>query len=233
MPHDIVLEGARQILTVWDDSEHLSEVIQTIETSLQSGSDQAVDAAKCLVEAVCKTILTERGVEFEKTDSPSRLIRKATQTLGISENDGGDSLQGLVRSMVSATESLMTLRNDFGPLAHGRDAQHTKLGDWHRLMAVRTAETIAVLLFEVHESRTVNLKFTRRAFDDDAPENQRIDDAAIVEFDEDTHEVVLNELLRFRPSQILYTLDREAYVELATEVGSSEDDSDADEPSTT
>jgi abortive infection Abi-like protein len=211
MAHDIQLLGIRQILEDWESS-HLGEIVEIIELGLREESDTAIDGAKCLIEAVCKTILTERGIEIGKTDSPGTLIRRATQALEISNEDGGNNLQQMIRGMAGAAEGLEALRNAFGPLGHGRDAKHNKLGDWHRLMAVRTAETISVLLYEAHCARAINLRYTRAPFDEDDPDNAKIDRIADVQVDPDTREIVINEAYRYRPSQILFELDREGYL---------------------
>lgn len=211
MAHDIQLHGARQMLEEWESS-HLEEIIGIIEKGLREESDTAIDGAKCLIEAVCKTILTERGRDIGKTDSPGTLIRKTTQALEIADEDGGDSVQQMIRGMTGATDGLESLRNSFGPLGHGRDAKHNKLGDWHRLMAVRTAETISVLLYEAHCARTTNLRYTRTEFDEEDSDNKKIDRLADVQIDPDTFEIVINEAYRYRPSQILYDLDREGYM---------------------
>lgn len=213
MAHDIQLHGARQILADWGNAAHFAEIIDTIETGLRDESDTAIDGAKCLIEAVCKTILAERGVRPGTSDSPAALMRKTTQALGISEDEGGDHLRDMIRGMTSATNGLTSMRDAFGPLAHGRDAKHEKLGDWHRLMAIRTAETIVVLLFEAHNARIINYEFTRKPFDQDDPENRKIDESVTVDFDEESREVVINDFVRFRPSEILYALDRLGYVD--------------------
>lgn len=211
MAHDIQLHGVRQIQLEWQSS-HLEEIVAVIETGLREESDTAIDGAKCLIESVCKTILTERGHDIGKTESPGTLIRKTTQALQISDEDGGDSLQQMIRGMTGAADGLEAMRNAFGPLGHGRDAKHGKLGDWHRLMAVRTAETIVVLLYEAHCARTTNLRYTRADFDEENPDNTKIDRLADIQIDQDTREVVINEAYRYRPSQILYDLDREGYM---------------------
>ena len=213
MAHDIQLHGARQILAALDNSKHLAEIIETIEAGLHEESDTVIDGAKCLVEAICKTILKERGGEIGRTDSPATLVRKTTQVLGITEDAGGDTLRDMIRGMAAATNGLSSMRDVFGPLCHGRDAAHEKLGDWHRLMAARTAETIVVLLYEAHTARAVNLRYSRLPFDEIDIQNAKIDEAASADFDEETREIVINEFLRFRPSEILYILDREGYVE--------------------
>lgn len=212
MSHEVYLDGARQILETWK-SEHIAEIVKIIETGLREESDTAIDGAKCLVEAVCKTILAERGEADTGSDSPDKLMKRTTQVLEIADGAGGDNLLQMIRGMTNATNGLESLRNRFGPLGHGRDAQHAKLGDWHRLMAVRTAETISVLLFEAHCARAVNLKYSRLPFDPTAPINEAIDRLADVQIDPDTYEIVINEAFRFRPSQILYDFDREGYAD--------------------
>jgi hypothetical protein len=213
MSHDIQLHGARQILAALDNSKHLTEVIETIEAGLRDESDTVIDGAKCLVEAICKTILKERGGDIGRSDSPATLVRKTTQILGVTEEAGGDTLRDMIRGMTAATNGLSSMRDVFGPLCHGRDAAHEKLGDWHRLMAARTAETIVVLLYEAHTARAVSLRYSRLPYNENDIENAKIDDAAFANFDEETREIVINEFLRFRPSEILYVLDREGYVE--------------------
>ncbi len=224
MALNIQLHGARQILEEWDSS-HLEEIIETIERGLREESDTAIDGAKCLVEAVCKTILNERGKEIGSRDSPGALIRKTTQALDLDEDKGGECLQQMVRGMVSAAGGLEAMRDAFGPLAHGRDAHHNKLGEWHRLMAARTAETITVLLFEAHCSRTTNLRYARTPFNEADPENHNIDRIADIRIDTDTFEIVINDAYRYRPSQVLYELDREGYMnERAKAVNLPEED---------
>jgi hypothetical protein len=213
MAHDIQLHGARLIQKTWDDSSHLGEIIDTIEAGLREESDKSIDGAKCLIEAIGKTILTERGVELDGGESPASLMKKVFKALKIGDDNGGGQLRDMLSGLTTATNGLERIRDAFGPLAHGRDARHQGLGDWHRLMAVRTAETIAVLLFEAHSATIVDLRYSRLPFQDDDPENQVVDEEAVIFYDEETREVVINEFLRFRPSQILYTLDREAYVE--------------------
>lgn len=216
------------ILHEWE-SGHIDEIVTIIETGLREESDTAIDGAKCLIEAVCKTILNERGEEIGNTDSPAKLIKKTTQALGIVDEDEGSYLQQMIRGMVGVVNGLAEMRNIFGPLGHGRDAEHRKLGDWHRLMAVRTAETIVVLLYEAHCARTINLRYTRAKFNEDCPDNNKIDRVSDIQIDQETRELVINEAYRYRPSQILYDMDREGYMNERAKVISLPDDEESEE----
>ena len=50
-------------------------------------------------------------------------------------------------------------------------------------------------------------------YDQDIEINARIDGAVSVQVDQDTNNVIINESLIFRPSEILFALDRCAYID--------------------
>ncbi len=64
----------------------------------------------------------------------------------------------------------------------------------------------------IHLAPHGSLRYTRAAFDEELPENAKIDRLADIHIDKDTREIVLNEAYRYRPSQLLYELDREGYM---------------------
>lgn len=207
------LSGAREILAAWPDSGHLRELIETIEAALADKSDKALDGAKCLIESVCKTIMTERGEAFGRNDDVCKLVKNTLGELGISETECGDHIRDLCSGLLRAAEGVRNLRNAGGPLGHGKDVNHLALGDWHRIMTVQTAETIVVMFFEVFSGHPPDLRHTRKAFPDDE-KDELLDLAMDISVDGDTNEVIFGETYRFRPSEILYTLDREAYINL-------------------
>lgn len=217
-----VLEGARRILAEWPDAEHLRDLIQTTEEAINAGSDWAIDGAKCLVECVCKTILEEHGAEFESSDSPAKLVRRTANCLGLTDEDGNDALRDIVSGLITATNGLSALRNSSGPLGHGRHALHPPLGHRHRRLAISTAEAVVVTLYEAHTAKPLNLRHTRKGFDHDAEINVLIDGAVEVWWDIELGQIILNGFLAFRPSEILYSLDRGAYVELFKELENTE-----------
>lgn len=233
-PSQFVLEGARRILSDWNHPKHLNELIEETEEAVRKGSDKAIDGAKCLVECVCKTLLTEHGIEPKKDADVSWLVKKAATALGISADEGDGPLRQIASGLSTITQGLSELRNSSGPMAHGKRADHPQLSRHHRMLAVATAEAIAVILYEAHVERPLNLKFTRRPYDPDDAVNERVDAAILMSVDEETSEIVLNEAMRFRPSQILYDLDREAYVDVVNslpdedDIATDEDDLDAD-----
>lgn len=210
----------------WPDSKHLRELIETTEQAIRNQSDAAIDGAKCLVECVCITILEEYGAEYSKEDSPSKLVNLTAKALGIDTENSDQAIKKIASGLITATQGLSELRNSNGPLGHGRHLLHGSVGPRHRVLAVATAEAIAVTLYEAYSAKGANLRYTSRPFDNDDEINRRVDMAVEVDFDEDSYEIVVNEFLTFRPSQILYVFDRPAYIELYTELETVEIEDD-------
>ena len=161
----------------------------------------------------------------------AQAVVAAARTVGIEEGSSDRCLQQMASGLATATQGLSELRNVTGPLGHGRHPLHASVGDQHRLLSVHTAENIAVILYAAHKRLPLNVRHTRRDFDEDAAINDVVDQGVLVSFDDDTGEVVINEDLKFRPSQILYILDRAAYVDVVSNLPpaleAEEDDGDA------
>jgi hypothetical protein len=118
----------------------------------------------------------------------------------------------MVSGMATAIQALGELRNQFGPLGHGRDAYHAGAEDWQRTIAVRTAEAICVLIHESYCRLPTLDEYSRRPFRDELPVHEDMDRLAEVTIDEKSHEIVINGVT-VRPSEILWDYDRIAYIE--------------------
>ncbi len=214
------LSLARDVLDVWPESEHLQELINTVEAEIKNNSDKAIDAAKCLVESVCKTILTERGVEFDAESKVQGLLKMTLKTFGIEKSSGDHSIRDIATGFETAINGIAHIRNNYGPLSHGRDAYHQKVRDTIRYSIVRSVEMMAVQLIELHISREPSWKYTRKPFDNYNPINLLVDDLTEIVTDTEDASCVVNGI-PFRPSQILYDLDRDSYVEMLLQIDSA------------
>jgi hypothetical protein len=207
-----VLEGARTILESWPESKSLKASIAHVEKAMGEKSDSAIDAAKCLIEALCKTILSERGVKPEPNPKLHALLKQTCTLLGLSEAEGGEYVRNMVSGMTTAIQALGDFRNHFGPLGHGRDAYHAGAEDWQRTIAVRTAEAICVLIHESYRRLPALDEYSRRPYRQELQVHESMDRLAEVTVDEETHEIVINGVT-VRPSEILWDYDRIAYIE--------------------
>jgi hypothetical protein len=207
-----VLEGARAILETWPESKTLGEAVAQVERFLGEKSDAAIDASKCLLEALCKTILLERGDKAEAFPKLQPLLKQTCAALGLVEADGGESVRNMVSGMATAIQALSEFRNQFGPLGHGKDAYHVAADDWQRTIAVRTAEAICVLLHESYRRLPAIDQHSRRPFMQDPLIHDDMDHITEVSVDEETNTISINGVI-LRPSQLLWDYDRIGYIE--------------------
>lgn len=204
------LLGARKILDAVGNLPHLQEIIQEVETGIRNNSDKAFDGSKCLIECTCKTILAERGEEVAPNIDLHQLVKQTAEKLGIRTilgNDFRDMLSGLT----TTTRAIATIRNSYGPLSHGKDAAHESIGGYQRYMAAKMAEMVSVMLYQIHAGVPADMLYTRQDYDGDHADNGLVDEAVQVEVNDETNEINLVDYGVFRPSQILYALDRQAY----------------------
>lgn len=204
------LLGARKILDAVGNLHHLQEIIEEVETGIRENSDKAFDASKCLIECTCKTILTDRGETFEENTPVHTLVKKTAEKLGI-RSELGDEFRNMLSGLCTTSLAVATIRNSYGPLGHGRDAAHERIGGYQRYMVAKMAEMISVMLYQLHTGVPADLLYTRQEYDEKHDYNSLIDEALSVEIDEETNEINLVDYGAFRPSQILYALDRQAY----------------------
>lgn len=208
--HTFELLGARKILDAVGNLPHLQEIIEEVETGIRNNSDKAFDGSKCLIECTCKTILAERGEEVETTIALHQLVKKTAEKLGI-RSELGEEFRNLLSGMSSTALAVATIRNNYGPLGHGRDAIHEHIGGYQRYMAAKMAEMLSVMLYQIHSGIPADLIYTREEYDQTHPQNSLIDIIVDVEVDEEENSINLIDFGVFRPSQILYALDRQAY----------------------
>jgi hypothetical protein len=204
------LLGARKILDAVGNPPHLQEIIEEVETGIRNNSDKAFDGSKCLIECTCKTILAERGEEVEADIRLVTLVKRTAEKLGINSQLGND-FRNMLSGLTTTTQAVANIRNSYGPLGHGRDAVHERIGGYQRYMAAKMAEMVSVMLYQIHTGVPADLLHTRQEYDDKNAENTLVDIAVAVEVDDETNEISFIDYGVFRPSQILYALDRQAY----------------------
>jgi hypothetical protein len=140
-------------------------------------------------------------------------------------------LRGGSRSGAAArhrTKALGDLRNDAGPVSHGKDGFIEKLSVYHRRAAVLSADAIVAFLHQSYRETELNLLRTREPYERFADQNDLIDKwcgYTATEIDDDGLLSVTLALpgdapgdagslvIDATPSQFLFQLDRTAYIE--------------------
>lgn len=151
------LNAARAAL-VGTDPSYVSQQITRIEAAIQNDPSLAIGTAKELVETCCKTILTERGVQFSKNADIPELVKLTAKELELTPEDipekakASDTIKRLLSNLATITQGVAELRNHYGT-GHGKVATAKGLQPRHAKLAAGAASTLAVFLAETHNER--------------------------------------------------------------------------------
>jgi len=201
------LAGAREAVDLYPDAPHLGQQLQALERALEEQSPLVFDLAKSLVEAICRTILTDRGVSFSsKTDAPE-LLRETQAVLPLvpaGSDVDRDSVRKTLAGLVTCMHGICELRNAEGLASHGKDAfkEHRALSQAQ--LAARAASAIVSFLAAVHRGDKT-LVGKQRIYLEDYPEFNAYIDGAVGDIQ------ILD--YSYQASASLFALDESAYRE--------------------
>jgi hypothetical protein len=150
-------DAARSIATTVD-SDYISRQIRWMEASVDSDPDLAIGTAKEFVETICKAILADRGIELAGSEDVPRLVRLVAEELRLVPEGVHDELRAaervrrLLGNLAQIVQNLAEIRNTFGT-GHGHEPTRTGLRPRHAQLAVGSAITLAVFLFDTSRER--------------------------------------------------------------------------------
>lgn len=137
------------------DAKHLTDQIRRIEAAIETDPSLAIGTAKELIETCCKTILAERGKPVSGAPDISALTKATMKELKLVPDDvpdsakGADTIKRLLNNLGTIGISLAELRNLYGT-GHGKHGKASGLSARHARLAVGSAATLAIFLFETH-----------------------------------------------------------------------------------
>lgn len=142
------------------DPGYVAQQITRMESAVGNDPGLAIGTAKELVESCCKTILTERAVQFSKNADIPELVKLTARELDLTPADipeqakASDTIKRLLSNLASITQGVAELRNHYGT-GHGKAAGAKGLQPRHARLAVGAASTLAVFLAETHNERSL------------------------------------------------------------------------------
>lgn len=219
--------GIREACSHWRDAPMLQQTLEVLERTLAEDNDACIDCAKAIVEVVCRIVIDELDSPINpvkpKASSPDfgDWVGSAVRVLKLGENQNNKFLK-LVSQHHKLTTALGDLRNDSGPVSHGRDGFLERLSVHHRRSAVLSADAIVTFLHQAYLEAELDLVRTREPYERFDHLNELIDAHVSLQADVDeegflTIDVTLSSgdilPLRVEASRLLYQLDRDAYVE--------------------
>ncbi|MFP1813342.1 abortive infection family protein [Lonsdalea quercina] len=119
-----------------------------------SDPEGAITASRTLVETVCKHILDDLNVIYDRNLDMSELYKLTSKELNLAPDQHGEQIfKQILKGCSSVVNGLGTLRNKFGD-AHGIGKKPVKPADRHALLAVNLAGSMAVFIIQTWQSRS-------------------------------------------------------------------------------
>ena len=219
--------GIREACSYWREAPMLQQTFEALEQTLAEDNDASIDCAKAIVEVVCRILIDELDSPINpikpKASSPDfgEWVGSAVRVLKLGENQNTKFLK-LVSQHHKLTTALGDLRNDAGPVSHGRDGFLDRLSAHHRRSAVLSADAIVTFLHQAYLEAELDLVRTREPYERFDHLHQLIDAQVSLQASVDEEGFLTVEIglpsgdslpLRLEASRLLYQLDRDAYVE--------------------
>ena len=219
--------GIREACLYWRDAPMLQQPLEAVERTLAEDNDACIDCAKAIVEVVCRIVIDELDSPINpvkpKASSPDfgEWVGSAVRVLKLGENQNNKFLK-LVSQHHKLTTALGDLRNDAGPVSHGRDGFLDRLSAHHRRSAVLSADAIVTFLHQAYLEAELDLVRTREPYERFGHLHELIDAHVSLQADVDEEGFLTIDVtlpsgdilpLRVEASRLLYQLDRDAYVE--------------------
>lgn len=218
--------GIREACAHWRDAPMLQHTFEALQASLEGESDASIDAAKGIVECICRVIIDQ----LDDPTAPLKPRDEAAITEWVSATirvlKPGDvrdrKFADLIKHHNGLAESLRVLRNDAGPLSHGKDGFIQALTVYHRRTAILAADALVAFLHQAYLGAQLDPIRSREPWERFVKDNALIDAHVGLAVDaEDGDSPTLRFLLpggdelpiNIEVSRLLFHLDRDAYVE--------------------
>ncbi len=200
---------------------HIKEQLNGIERAVGENPGLAFDLARTVVENTCCTILAERKMGFNSDDDLPGLFRMVTTNLPMlpvaasSEAEARKSLVQTLNGLHTALQGVCKLRNAYGFDSHGSEGSRPAMETVQALLAAQAADAIIGFLHRIHRQQGNSQPTERLEYGDNEDFNAYIDEA--------NEEIRIFELT-YRPSEILFSVDLDAYRDLLANYEPSDED---------
>ncbi len=205
-PPTFVMFGARTAMTEW--LPHIAEAVEGIERAVTEQPGLAFDLARTLIESTCRAILTERRIAFDRSDDLSKLFKVTRDCLPLlppeasGETRVRKSLAQTLSGLHTAVQGVCELRNACGFASHGSQGPRPPMEEVQALLVAGAADAIVGFLHRAHRNERRPSIHPPVDFNDNRKFNEYIDDV---------HGLVRIFDVDYRPSEILFHVDLDAY----------------------
>jgi hypothetical protein len=217
--------GIAAFCAYWKHASMLQQTFGTLEREFDDENDACIDAAKSIVECVCRIIVdnlddpTSPVKPVEEAPTFGAWVTAAVRVLELSEIRD-EAFKKLISQHYKLTTTLGDLRNKAGTVSHGKDGFIAKLSVHHRRASLLAADAIVTFLHEAYLERELDPVRTFEPYERFAESNSLIDMHIAFEAEPDESGLLSvrfylpggDEIpLAIEPSRLLFGIDREAY----------------------
>jgi hypothetical protein len=134
------------------DAEHIHSTWKKALERRMIDAEGAITSARTLLEATCKHILEDRGVDYDEKDDLPKLYRRTAESLNIAPSQHtADVFKQILGGCTAVVEGLGTLRNRLSD-AHGKGRTGVKPQPRHAELAVNLAGALSLYLLSTHQA---------------------------------------------------------------------------------
>jgi len=199
--------------------------IDAIEANVETHPQIGLGLARELLQSCCNAVERERGDPIDHAASLPQRAKKLIDrvVLGFDGHPGQQAIRvhltALAGSLNGAVRALSELSNVPG-LRHGGDPQWAGATRRHAVLLAGAVDTLSAFLFDCHRADGLGNVTTQVAYAAEPKFNETLDEQWPIEIAE----------YRFNASEVLFTLDRDAYLaELALWKAAAATDGDSQE----
>jgi hypothetical protein len=200
--------GAREVLLLLPGTAHIERLVVALEGAVNSNPALAFDLTKSLIESVCKTLLQDRGKDLGDDLELSQLFRETLANLRLlpethsGASEARNSLKKTLGGLHTVVQGVCELRNAEGFASHGKYGYALSLEPVQAQLVARAADALVHFLLAAHAAYPSSSPSRRMIYEHYEELNQFIDEA--------NDPVEIFDLV-YRPSEVLFNVDLEAY----------------------
>lgn len=223
---DAFVPNFRKFKERWPNAPTLASHYSAVVESYEGSGLDIIATSKSFIECVCRTIIVELGRPDPRSDSTTTyLLGEALRALGLENSRGASKLDDVLSAHNKMADALTSMRNNYDPVAHGKDGFLDTLTTNEYRAYLVTADTILALLLAAYDGKEPDLLSTREPYERFERFHRQIDEAVTMSASIDDETGLLMVTLQtlsepegieliLEPSKLLYALDRTVYVEL-------------------
>jgi hypothetical protein len=155
--------------------EPFNSHIEVIESNVYSNPTLCVETCKSLIEGICKTILTNKNIEYQNTITFNVLVQNTISAIINDDDVFRTDLTELGRRIASVSQKLGEIRNNVGFVSHGMDVLNPRLTETVSVFASKITDNIGGFILRCyHNNRNLALE-QRIHYEDCLPFNESFD----------------------------------------------------------